>query len=165
MSKVVAVEKDGTEIVGYRLDDGREFKKQDLIDRILTREISVDNIQIVESRYGEPYIRSTFDGDSKNNFQNLPTYGMSSGYGTSNNPHNRTEGYPHQIVAVRKDGSDIQEFKLEDGTVLSQKQAVESVRNKQIGGYVIGHSKYGEEYLRSYSDSSEGNNLQNLPEF
>lgn len=165
MSKIVAVQKDGSEIVGYRLDDGREFAKQDLINRILTREISVDGIQIIESRYGEPYIRSTFDGDSKNNFGNLPTYGMNSGYRTSNNPHNSTEGYPHHIVAVRKEGSDIQEFKLEDGTVLSQAQAVEAVRNKQIGGYVIGHSKYGEEYLRSYPDSSEGNNLQNLPEF
>lgn len=76
MSKIVAVQKDGSEIVGYRLDDGREFAKQDLIDRILTREISVDDIQIIESRYGEPYIRSTFDGDSKNNFGNLPTHSI-----------------------------------------------------------------------------------------
>lgn len=165
MSKIIAVQKDGTEITGYRLDDGREFSKQGLIDEILINHLDVEGVQIVESRYGEPYLRSMFDGDSKNNLKNLPTYGMNSGYTGNVNSKNNTTQYPHQIVAVRKEGSDIQEFKLEDGTVLSQSQAVEAVKNKQIGGYIIGHSKYGEEYLRSYPDASQNNNLQNLPEF
>lgn len=165
MSKIIAVEKNGTEIVGYRLDDGREFSKQGLIDEILLNHLDVDGVQIVESRYGEPYLRSTFDGNIKNNLQNLPTYGMSSGYATEHNVNNNSTEYPHQIVAVRKQGSDIYKFKLEDGRELSQAQAVEAVKNKEIGGYIIGHSKYGEEYLRSYPDASVGNNLQNLPEF
>ena len=161
MSKIIAVKKEGTEIVGYRLDDGREYSKESLIQEVMLNNISIEGCEVRESSTGEFYLRSLQDGDSTNNLNSLPVYGDTKGYSNNHSSYK----YPHRIVAVRKDGSDIYQFKLEDGTVLSQPEAVDAVKNNQIGDYVISTSVYGEEFIRSYPDTNPANNLSNLPEF
>lgn len=76
-----------------------------------------------------------------------------------------SEGQVRRPVAVRKDGSEIIFFKLDDGTIVNKQMAVMLAEANVIQGVVIGHSKYGEAYLRDNNDGDKSDNLQELPEF
>lgn len=68
-------------------------------------------------------------------------------------------------VAIRMDGSEISFFKLDDGSIVSKQRATQLAEAGVIQGYVIGHSKLGEDYLRGLPDGKDNNNLQELPKF
>lgn len=76
-----------------------------------------------------------------------------------------TNGGQRQIVAVKKYGSDVEQFKLDDGTVIDQETAVEMVENGIIQGYQVAVRDSGESYIRGIPDGNPDNNLQNLPRF
>lgn len=72
----------------------------------------------------------------------------------------------HRIVAVQRDTNRrILAVKLEDGTCLSKDEAVRMAEGGEILDVIVGHSVYGEPYLRNVGDGELENNLQNLPEF
>lgn len=182
MSKIVAVQKSGSEIERVKLDDGSEMSKYDLINGVMQGTIKLDNYIIAESSTGEPYIRAYPDGDKSNNLQNLPTYNIgemtnmnnnnymeaSTSYQPTNNqgynPNANTSGAPHRIVAVHKEGSDITQYKLENGHILDESQVIQAVLNGEITGYTIAQ-RDGYNYIRSYPDGDSTNNLGNLPQF
>lgn len=164
MGRIVAIRKDKEGINAIRLDDGREFDTQVAIDLMTKGELTIDGVRIVESRDGLSYFRSLQDGDPSNNLDNLPTFGYSNeDQNVATNPKN-THDNGKEIVAVRRDGKDIISYKLNDGTVLREQEAVEAVRNNELNGYTIGY-RNGEAYIRSYPDGTSSNNLSNLPEF
>ncbi len=66
------------------------------------------------------------------------------------------------IVALKKESGRVTGYQLSDGTVLSKVQAVNLARQGGIRGVGIS-TRDGEEYLKSIPDSSEDNNLGNLP--
>lgn len=72
MAKVVAVRRDGSEIVRYKLDDGRELGKAEVVDAAMRNEI--EDVLVAHSREDELYIRSLPDGDRDNNLQELPEF-------------------------------------------------------------------------------------------
>lgn len=75
------------------------------------------------------------------------------------------EGQVRRPVAVKKDGTEIIFYKLDDGTVVNKQMAVMLAEANVIQGVVIGHSKYGEAYIRDNNDGDKSDNLQELPEF
>jgi hypothetical protein len=76
-----------------------------------------------------------------------------------------SQGSPKQVVAVHMEGSEISLYKLDDGTTISKRRAVQLCEEGVLQGYVVGESKYGEEYLRGIPDGKDSNNLQELPKF
>lgn len=163
--KIVAVQKEGNYISAIKLEDGRAMTTQEAIDLIVTNQLVIDDVMIVQSKEGLSYFRSMQDGKDGNNLNNLPHFSLD---GTERpmytNPHNANPGDAKSIVAVKRDGTDITAYKLSDGTVLGEQEAVSAVRNGVIEGYTIG-SRNGQEYIRSYPDNNPNNNLGNLPEF
>ena len=67
-----------------------------------------------------------------------------------------------QIVALLKQKGKVNGYKLANGEELDKAQAVNRARNGGIIGVGIA-SRNGNEYLKSLPDSSENNNLGNLP--
>lgn len=76
-----------------------------------------------------------------------------------------TQGQQLSVVAVKMDGSEISLYKLSDGTVVDKNRAVALAEQGLISGCDIGHSKYGEPYLRGRNDGDMSNNLKELPKF
>ena len=71
-----------------------------------------------------------------------------------------------KIVAVRKDGNGvINEYKLDDGSIIGVEQAVQMTKQEQIENCNVGKTKYGKEIIRSDRDGDPSNNLDNLPAF
>ena len=66
------------------------------------------------------------------------------------------------IVALVKEGSRITGYQLSDNSVVDKQQAVNMAKHGQIAGVGIAH-RGDTEYLKSIPDSSESNNLGNLP--
>lgn len=67
-----------------------------------------------------------------------------------------------QIVALVKDGGRVSGYQLSDGTVLSKEQGVSLAKQGGILGVGVS-ARNGNEYLKSLPDSTENNNLGNLP--
>lgn len=70
-----------------------------------------------------------------------------------------------KIVAVKKDGSEIVQYKLSDGTIVDKDAILQYVAEGKLSGYMYAESKFGEGYLRSAADGDPSNSLGNLPEF
>lgn len=66
------------------------------------------------------------------------------------------------IVALVKKGGKVTGYQLSDGRVLAKEEGVNLARQGGIAGVGIA-SRNGNEYLKSLPDSSENNNLSNLP--
>lgn len=62
---------------------------------------------------------------------------------------------------IRKNGK-VSGYELEDGTILNKRDGVALAKQGGIKGVAIA-SRNGSEYLRSYPDDSENNNLGDLP--
>jgi len=70
------------------------------------------------------------------------------------------------ICKVRKNEQGvITEVMLKDGQVYSVDEAIQLAKDNLIEGVNVGRSKDGTEFLRSYPDGEEDNNLDNLPTF
>lgn len=67
-----------------------------------------------------------------------------------------------RIVGLVKEGGRITGYQLSDNTVVAKQQAVNMAKQGQIAGVGIAH-RGDTEYLKSIPDSSENNNLGNLP--
>lgn len=67
-----------------------------------------------------------------------------------------------QIVALVKDGGRISGYQLSDGTIMSKEQGVALAKQGGIRDVGVS-SRNGNEYLKSLPDSTEDNNLGNLP--
>ena len=63
------------------------------------------------------------------------------------------------VETIKNSSGEIMQYVLENGTTVDKAQGVEMAKNGQIDGVIIAHSKKGEEYLRTKSDGTEGNNL------
>ncbi len=67
-----------------------------------------------------------------------------------------------RIVGLVKQGGRVTGYKLSDESIVSKQQAVSMAKQGEIAGVGIAHRK-NSEYLKSIPDSSENNNLGNLP--
>lgn len=71
-----------------------------------------------------------------------------------------------KITNVKKDEKGvIQQYKLENGKVIDQAQAVQMVSSGKIEGCNVGATRNGEKTIRSNPDGDPSNNLDNLPTF
>ncbi|ASW43577.1 hypothetical protein BEN51_08800 [Clostridium isatidis] len=71
-----------------------------------------------------------------------------------------------KITAVKKDSNGtITEYKLDNGTVINQEQAIQMAENHQLEGCNVGTARNGKKYIRSNADGDESNNLDQLPTF
>ena len=66
------------------------------------------------------------------------------------------------IEKLVKKGGKVTGYELSGGEVLNKAEAVALAKQGGIRGVAIA-SRNGNEYLRSYPDSGENNNLSNLP--
>jgi hypothetical protein len=88
--------------------------------------------------------------------------------GLSSLPLNTLQDIPQpaadaqSIVAMIKEGGKVSGYKLSDGRLLSREDGVKLARQGGIAGVGIAVNK-GTEYLKSLPDTSEENNLGNLP--
>ena len=67
-----------------------------------------------------------------------------------------------QITGLVKEGGRITGYQLSDNTVVEKQQAVDMAKQGQISGVGIAH-RGDTEHLKSIPDSTENNNLGNLP--
>lgn len=67
-----------------------------------------------------------------------------------------------EIVALVKASGKVTGYQLSDGRVLDKEEGVNLARQGGISGVGIA-SRNGNEYLKSLPDSTENNNLSNLP--
>ncbi len=67
-----------------------------------------------------------------------------------------------RIVGLVKDGGRITGYQLSDNSIVEKQQAVNMAKQGRIAGVGIAH-RGDTEYLKSIPDSSENNNLGNLP--
>lgn len=67
-----------------------------------------------------------------------------------------------RITGLVKQSGRITGYQLSDNTIVEKQQAVNMAKQGQIAGVGIAHRK-DTEYLKSIPDSSENNNLGNLP--
>ena len=67
-----------------------------------------------------------------------------------------------RITGLVKEGGRITGYQLSDNTVVEKQQAVNMAKQGQIAGVGVAH-RGDTEYLKSIPDSSENNNLGNLP--
>jgi Protein of unknown function (DUF3892) len=71
-----------------------------------------------------------------------------------------------KVTAVRKDGNGtITEYKLDNGTIINQEQAITMAETHELEGYNVGTARNGKKYIRSNADGDESNNLDQLPMF
>lgn len=66
------------------------------------------------------------------------------------------------IKRLIKSGGRVSGYELENGQILSKSEGVALAKQGGIRGVAIA-TRNGNEYLRSYPDSQENNNLGNLP--
>ena len=66
------------------------------------------------------------------------------------------------ITAQVKENGQVVGYQLSDGTILDKPEAVALAKQGGITGVGIAH-RNGEEYLKSFPDDTEGNNLSSLP--
>ena len=66
------------------------------------------------------------------------------------------------IKKLIKSGGKVSGYELSDGQILSKSDGVALAKQGGIRGVAIA-TRNGNEYLRSYPDSAENNNLGNLP--
>ena len=66
------------------------------------------------------------------------------------------------IVGLVKEGGKITGYQLSNNSIVEKQQAVNMAKQGQIAGVGIAH-RGDTEYLKSIPDSSENNNLGNLP--
>lgn len=67
-----------------------------------------------------------------------------------------------RITALVKERGAIVGYQMENGSILTKEEALQSARQGGILGVGIAHNK-GTEYLKSLPDDTESNNLDNLP--
>lgn len=67
-----------------------------------------------------------------------------------------------EIVGLVKSSGRVTGYQLSDGSTVSKQEGVDLARQGEIKGVGIAHRK-DTEYLKSLPDSSENNNLNNLP--
>ena len=67
-----------------------------------------------------------------------------------------------RIVGLVKESGRITGYQLSDNSIVEKQQAVDMAKHGQIAGVGIAH-RGDTEYLKSIPDSSENNNLGNLP--
>ena len=67
-----------------------------------------------------------------------------------------------RIIGLVKEGGRVTGYQLSDNTLVGKQQAVNMAKQGQIAGVGIAH-RGSTEYLKSIPDSSENNNLGNLP--
>ena len=67
-----------------------------------------------------------------------------------------------RIVGLVKESGRITGYQLSDNTIVEKQQAGDMAKQGQIAGVGIAH-RGDTEYLKSIPDSSENNNLGNLP--
>lgn len=73
--------------------------------------------------------------------------------------------YPYEVVAVKRDeDGNIEEFKLQDGTVLDYEGCLEYIHSGKIN-LIAQTNKAGGISIRSQADGAKENNLSNLPTF
>ena len=71
-----------------------------------------------------------------------------------------------RITKVKKNAEgDITDIMTDNGNVYSIDEAIMMVKDEVIEGVNVGKSRNGREYLRSNPNDSEGDNLDNLPNF
>jgi hypothetical protein len=71
-----------------------------------------------------------------------------------------------RITKVKKNSEgDITDVMTDNGNVYSIDEAIMMVKDEVIEGVNVGKSRNGREYLRSNPNDSEGDNLDNLPNF
>ncbi|NLL29611.1 MAG: DUF3892 domain-containing protein [Clostridiales bacterium] len=71
-----------------------------------------------------------------------------------------------KVVAVKKDGNGtITEYKLDNGNIINQEQAIQMAEAKELEGCNVGTARNGKRYIRSNADGDESNNLDQLPTF
>lgn len=69
---------------------------------------------------------------------------------------------PNIITALVKENGHVTGYQLSDGTILGKPEAVALAKQGGFTGVGIAH-RNGEEYLKSYPDDTEDNNLSSLP--
>lgn len=67
-----------------------------------------------------------------------------------------------QVIGLVKQGGRVTGYKLSDNTIVEKPQAVVMAKQGEIKGVAIAH-RGDNEYLKAIPDSSENNNLGNLP--
>ncbi len=67
-----------------------------------------------------------------------------------------------RITGLVKEGGKITGYQLSDNSIVEKQQAVDMAKHSQIAGVGIAH-RGDTEYLKSIPDSSENNDLGNLP--
>ena len=82
---------------------------------------------------------------------------------TNQNAQNLVKGET-TIVAVHVDGSDINQYKLNNGRVIDESEAVKLVQDGTISGCIVSY-KNNEAYIKSAPDGITSNNLASLPRF
>lgn len=71
-----------------------------------------------------------------------------------------------KVTAVKKDSNGvITEYKLDNGSVINQEQAIQMAETKELEGCNVGTARNGKRYIRSNADGDESNNLDQLPTF
>lgn len=68
------------------------------------------------------------------------------------------------IVAIHVEGSDISKYKLSDGRIIGEQDAVQLVESGELSGCTLGN-RNGISYVRAYPDVDTSNNLASLPRF
>ncbi len=68
------------------------------------------------------------------------------------------------VVGLIKENGKVTGYKLSDNSVVDKHQGVQMAKDGEIAGVGVAH-KGETEYLKSIPDSSENNNLGNLPSF
>ena len=74
----------------------------------------------------------------------------------------RASANAKRIVGLVKESGRITGYQLSDNSIVEKQQAVNMAKMGQIAGVGIAHRR-DTEYLKSIPDSSENNNLGNLP--
>lgn len=67
-----------------------------------------------------------------------------------------------QITGLVKESGKVTGYQLSDGNVVSKEMGVNMAKQGEIKDVGVAHRK-GSEYLKSLPDSTESNNLSNLP--
>lgn len=87
---------------------------------------------------------------------------------TNNLPMNTLDEIPSprqdakRIVALVKQSGKVTGYKLSDNSVVSKEDGINLAKQGMIAGVGIAHRK-STEYLKTLPDSSDNNNLSNLP--
>ena len=77
-----------------------------------------------------------------------------------------TEVIKMKIIAVQKDeNGTIQQYKLDNGSIVDVNQAIQMVNNKEIENCNVFTTKSGSQAIRSNNNGDPSNNLDNLPTF